>query len=545
MGSIEMSEPTLMSRWITPLLAWIDAGSTWRGRGLRILLAALTGVFLSLASPDTSWFVASLVAWIPMLIAMGGQRPRAALAYGWVAGFVAVLISYGWMAELTARFGGLPGWASWLVHLVFSGAHGLQWGIAAWLAVLLSKGVSWRTPYLFALTWPVMELFFPALFPVNGGFFWADHPEWIQAAELAGAPGVAALHVLCNVVLLRVATAKAPRELMIRVGTAAALLLAIPLLGQWRMQQLQARYAELPQIKIGVVQGNAGIETRRDMRTQVLRSLQEQTAKMQAQGAELVVWGETVYPFRGFFRDATRDFPAADPRQVRRGFSVPLLFGLTTYDSGGDWRRPYNTSWMLEQDGSFGERYDKAKPLWFGEYVPLVNPDWYLDTFPNASYLTRGPGPQAMRWRDLRLGPMICYEILLADYVRETVEQDVQILVNMTNDSWFGATREQGEHLALTVVRAVETRRPLIRAVSAGISAYIDPNGNMVDHLPRTDSDRDGYKGAQGFLVEVPIVEPKSSTLYLWVGWGWKIIFPLLTLALAFFFERRDQRAKA
>lgn len=507
---------------------------------MRVFLASLTGLFLSLASPDVSWFWVSFVAWIPLLVAIRGQGTRIALRYGWIAGFVAVFISYSWMAELTARFGGLPGYLSWLVHILFSWFHGLQWGLAAGGAVLLARGRSWRTPYLFALTWPICELFFPALFPVNGAFFWAQYPEWIQGAELAGAPGVGALHVLCNVVLLRVLMAKSPWDLGVRAATAIAVLVAIPSLGQWRIATVDAQMQAEQQVKIGVVQGNAGIDTRCDLRVEVLRSLQQATAQMQEQGAQLVVWGESVFPFRGFYRDAKTDYPITDPRRVRRGFTVPLLFGLTTYDPGGDWRRPYNTAWILDENGNFQDRYDKAKPLWFGEYVPLVDPDWYLDTFPNASYLTRGPGPSMMRWKDLRLGPMICYEVLLSDFVRETVEQDAQILMNLTNDSWFGATREQGEHLALTVVRAVETRRPLVRAVSAGISAYIDPSGRMVDHLPRTDSDQDGYKGAQGFLVEVPVVDPQSRTLYLRVGWAWKLVFPLMALLLAWALARRD-----
>lgn len=537
-------ERALHLRLTGPILAWMEAGPKRRGVGIRVGLAALSGLLLSLASPDVSWFAASFVAWIPLLIAMRGQGSRAGLRYGWITGFVAVLISYGWMAELTSRFGGLPGYASWLVHILFSWFHGLEWGLAAGLAVLLSAKASWRVPFLLVLTWPICELFFPALFPVNGAFFWAQYPEWIQGAELAGAPGVGALHVLCNVMLFLPLLAVDRRTLMLRMGGALAVLLAIPLLGRWRMSAVEASMQERPQVKIGVVQGNAGIATRRDRRARVLRSLQAATAQMQREGAELVVWGETVYPYRGFFRDAQGDHPSSDPRQVRRGFTVPLLFGLTSYDPGGDWRRPYNTAWILNQDGTFGERYDKAKPLWFGEYVPWVNPDWYLDTFPNASYLTKGPGPSVMRWNNLRLGPMICYEVLLSDYVRETVEQDAQILVNMTNDSWFGATREQGEHLALTIVRAVESRRPLIRAVSAGISAYIDPNGRMVDHLARTDSDNDGYKGAQGFLVEVPVVEPRSRTLYLWVGWAWKIVFPLAALGLAFGLHQIEQRKR-
>lgn len=509
---------------------------------VRALLAGLTGFLLSLASPDVSCFPLSFVAWIPLCLALRGLRWPRALAYGTVAGFVAVFIAYGWMAELTARFGGLPGYASWAVHFIFSLFHGLQWGFTAGLAVALAAGVSWRVPWLLVLTWPICELFFPALFPVNGAFFWADHPEWIQAAELAGAPGVGALHVLSSVVLLLVLQAEGRKSALGRLGVAVAFYVAVPALGHWRMSAVQAQMDQLPSLKIGVVQGNAGIETRRDMRVPVLRSLQQSTAQMQREGADLVVWGETVYPFRGFFRDSTHDFPPEDLRRVMRGFDVPLLFGLTTFERGGDWRRPYNTAWILEKDGSLGSRYDKAKPLWFGEYVPLVDPDWYLDTFPNASYLTKGPGPQVMPWNNIRLGPMICYEVLLSDFVRDTVDQGVQILVNMTNDSWFGDTREQGEHLALTVVRAVETRRPLIRAVSAGISAYIDPEGRIVDSLPSTDSDRNGYKGAQAFLVEVPVVEPDARTLYLQVGRGWKVLFPLAALALAWAMARRDRR---
>ena len=272
------------------------------------------------------------------------------------------------------------------------------------------------------------------------------------------------------------------------------------------------------------------------MKPILLRELQRETAELQQQGADVVLWGETAYPYGRFTRQHEQDLAQGDKRRIQRGFDVPVIVGLITRDATRENPYAWNSAWVLDQDGRWGTRYDKNYPLMFGEAAPPgVDPEWYLDMIPSASHLNRGDGPSVLEAAGYRFGGLICYEDILPRFTREVANQGVSALVNLTNDSWFGNTREQSEHLGLAVYRAIEHRRPLLRSVNAGISAYVDPTGRVVQQLDVTNSDEDGYQGAEGFVAEVPMMDPERRSIYGVLGdlfawlcisglvgmWGW------------------------
>jgi len=282
------------------------------------------------------------------------------------------------------------------------------------------------------------------------------------------------------------------------------------------------------------VQGNFSIfqMRQRNQKIPILRRQQALTAQYEAQGAQLAVWGETAYPNANkFFRDSTTDLSEQDPWRVQRGFSIPVVFGTVTRHidrktgrprrSGPD-KYPYNTALLIDGEGKVADMYDKVYRLAFGEYAPLVDPDWYLSVVPNASHITQGKGPDVMEvstpqgtWR---LGPFICYEDILPRFVREAANQGVHVFINLTNDAWFGKTREPAQHLGLAVFRTVEHRKGLVRAVNTGISTVIDPTGRMIGKTRVTDPDIEGQLPAEGVLAEVPMMDPEARTLYGMTG---------------------------
>ena len=130
-------------------------------------------------------------------------------------------------------------------------------------------------------------------------------------------------------------------------------------------------------------------------------------------------------------------------------------------------------------------RFDKMSLLMFAEYQPLLEAlDFVENLAPEASSHFHH-GEEALTFpfehagSTWRLGPMICYEDTLPDHGRRLAVHHPHLLVNLTNDAWFGDTSEPWEHLALSVFRAVEMRTDLVRAVNAGVSAFIDVNGRV------------------------------------------------------------------
>jgi apolipoprotein N-acyltransferase len=250
-------------------------------------------------------------------------------------------------------------------------------------------------------------------------------------------------------------------------------------------------------------------------RHKILRAQQRKTGELEAQGAEIALWGETAYPnHRAFTRQSTHDLPPEHPWRVHQDFSIPILLGTVTRDATGASPYPWNTAILIEEDGRIGDLYDKVYRLAFGEYAPLVDPEWYLQQIPSASHIEKGLGPGLIRWRDWRLGPFICYEDILPRFVRETANKDVHVFVNLTNDAWFGKTDEPMQHLGLAVFRTVEHRKAMVRAVNTGVSVYVDPTGAAHHATGVTDPDIEGPQPAEGFAVDVPMMDAHSRTPY-------------------------------
>lgn len=497
---------------------------------LRILAAAATGSAMWISAPDYDiWWVA-FFGWVPLLWAIHDRPRRHAFFYGWIAGFVSVFVGFFWMSELLTRFAGFGIATAAAITGLFALFLGLQWALPSWLTNLLQARTGRTTLLLFPMAWVFVELLMStiSIFPVHMALSWAWQPLWIQTAELGGAMAVSFVMVAINAALWELLRGWLERRELDRKAAvvAAAWLLGVPAYGWIRINQVERQMEDAPQLRFGVVQGNFGIETysTSKMKPVILAELQRVTAALQQEGAEVVLWGETAYPYARFARQHETDLRPGDPRRIQRGFDVPVIVGLVTRDATGQNPYAWNTAWVLDREGRWGDRYDKNYPLMFGEAAPPgLDPEWYLDKIPSASHLNRGDGPAAIEAAGYRFGALICYEDILGAFTRDVANEGVNAIVNLTNDSWFGKTREQAEHLGLAVFRAVEHRKPLLRSVNAGISAYVDPIGRVVEQTEVTDSDTDGYQGAEGFAVDVPMMPTDSRTAYGVTGslFGW------------------------
>jgi apolipoprotein N-acyltransferase len=543
--------------------AWVR----WRPRLLRAGFAVATGCLFWAAVPDTDLWWLGFVMWVPWLWMLEDLKPKAAFVYGMISGVSAIAVGYFWMTELLLRFAfhetnpdGTVAFGMWamplsvVVHLVFSCWQGSGWGLAAALLVWARKRTGIRVLWLAPLAWTFVEATLPNLFPTYMALAWCWHPRWIQIAELGGVTMVTFSMVAINAALYGLLRAWIEDRRVDRAAliTWLAWMIGLPTYGTIRMSQVDAEIEAVDHVKVGVVQGNFGIETYRSHRGQIRRELRSQTAALEAEGAQLALWGETAYPGT-VPRDAVADAPnqgRARRYRIRRGFTIPVIMGVITREIGPNADRdPWNTAWVLESDDSFGDRYDKVYLLLFGEAAPaFVDADWYTSTFPAASNIHRGPGPGVLRVAGYRFGPLICYEDILPRFVRDAAQQDVHAFVNLTNDSWFGKTREQPEHLGLAVFRTIEQRKALLRSVNAGISAHVDPAGRVLQQTEVTDSDTDGYEGATGFVADVAMMDPEARTVYGRTGETFNVLVGLVLFGLigrSYVGRRREDEATA
>jgi apolipoprotein N-acyltransferase len=192
-----------------------------------------------------------------------------------------------------------------------------------------------------------------------------------------------------------------------------------------------------------------------------------------------------------------------------------------TYDSVHD--DAFNSALLLDAAGVVTGRYDKVRLLAFGEYMPGIDYfPWLKNVLPaGAGRFTAGAGPALMSLQGpggltWSFGPVICYEDLLPGFLRRVGELHPNLLINLTSDSWFGANTEPWEHLALAVFATIELRVGMVRSVNSGISAFIDPNGRLLQKSYADDPYRQP-RPADGIVVSAPRMDG-GHTVYVKFG---------------------------
>ena len=482
-------------------------------------LALLSGLLIGTSYiPFPPW--ALIFAFVPLWTAVGQTSSiRRAFALGWVTQFVLTLIGFHWVAYTAVEFGHLPWILGLLALLGFCGFASLHVALGA----ALWKAIEKRTrpaPLLRALgiasATALCERLYPMIFPWNLGYAWLPSGmPLIQTADIFGFEGLSTLTFLANGLLYFALHRSTPSQ---RVRPALGVFLGFLLLSAMGLNRGTpwSPSPEDPQLKALVVQANIGnlekyyAERGSSFRTAIIEKylVIAQEAYDKNPSADLFVFPETAMPMEleSTFQDhalnrSVRDFVI--------GKSKPLFTGAYSKDLGSS--AVYNGVFLLDSQGDVVARYRKSILLAFGEYFPgsdtfpiLKNlVDKYV---PAISHFGRGEGPTVFSSDHGRLGPLICYEGLYPLFVSAVVEKGAEVLINLTNDSWFGTYFEPHQHMWMTLARAIEARRPLIRATNTGITTAILADGTT---LEKSDQNGEWYG-----LFTVPYKKNPEITFY-------------------------------
>ena len=196
-----------------------------------------------------------------------------------------------------------------------------------------------------------------------------------------------------------------------------------------------------------------------------------------------------------------------------------MVFG--GYDASTTFMRDFNSIFFLDNKTGKHTTYHKSVLMPFGEYVPFGDSMPFLKTLvPEIGDFLHGSGPQTFRIANLMIAPAICYEILDAAFVRQATTDTTNVILTITNDSWFGKT-EPELHLALAAFRAIENQIPIIRMTNTGISAIIMPDGTF-HHATKLNE-------SAILIADLPIMTPLKTPYRMLGAW---LLVPLLTLLL-------------
>jgi apolipoprotein N-acyltransferase len=454
-------------------------------RTLAFAGAALSGLLYWLGFAGMDVWPLSLIAFVPLLVSIHRQTPKQALFLGVVAGATMNLAGFYWLQEMLVTFSGFPAAICFFFVLLVCIYQGGRIGLLGWLyARATARG--WPAYPMFAAAFVASELLYPLLFPWYFAAGVHGQPLLTQTAELGGPILVGLVVLLANFIVAEPLLARAERRTpSVRlVGACAAMFVAALGFGFARIASVDARVEQAEEAHVGIVQGNMGLMQKREDPSEGLRRHQRLSVELKERGVDFVVWSESAVTFavpesmaEGFMRD-----------RVARRIEMPAIFGAVLFRRGPDEERWFNTALATDASGAITGRFDKQYLLAFGEYLPFGESFPILYQWsPNSGRFSPGktfdPVHLDVRGTRRAIATLICYEDIIPSFVNKLVAHgDPELLVNMTNDAWFGDTIEPWEHLALAKFRAIEHRRYLVRSTNSGVSAVIDPVGRVVVH---------------------------------------------------------------
>ena len=490
-------------------------------------LAAAFVLLLPLAFPfragEFRFDVGAGAGWLVPMAFVGmlrGLGPRRAFLWGTGAatlGYAAVLY---WIYVVVHVHGHAPPVIAVLAVFVLALYVGLHLGVAGAIAAWGAPSAGRLAPFVLASAWTVGEQL--RTFDLFSGFPWAFLGYSLHslvpartAAAVFGVYGLTFLLVLTATLVWTRGRARVVGLPLVAAGFLAAALWG----GAGREPE------DPPSVRVGIVQGNIPQAEKWDPdRAEAAFAAHVALSREVArEGARVIVWPEASVPVLLEVESGYRERLATLARET----GATLLVGGLAVDPVERSRelRFHNSVFVIGPGGEFAHRYDKSRLVPFGEYVPLRPLFGFLSGLATglaSGDISPGPGPRTVSVAGLgaqhALAPLICYEVIYPGLVRRAVHAGARVLVNVTNDAWYGRTSAPDQFLAIATMRAAENGIPMIRAANTGISALVDAWGavrsatpiferrTLVGPLPGARRGTTPYAAGGNWIV--------------WLGWG-------------------------
>ena len=457
-----------------------------------------------------------------MLASFRETSSSRSLLLGFVAGLVFFFGTCHWIAGVLLNYGGLLWIGAQLLFLLLALYLSSLYALFTWAFARLSLSAPsicfWLAPALWVSTEYLRA-------QVLTGFPWCllgyglvDAVNLAQIAKWTGVYGLSFAAISVSAFATEVAV-RPSRSAALRLGSVASVLLCLASGFSWTGKE-PGKATDL----VRIVQTNIYLDQKMDAVTK--SSLLDELAKLSIPSEEpridarsdvvrLILWPETPAAF--YFNH--------DPEFRRRMESIAtssdayFFFGFVDFrrrPSGDVERDPYNSVAMIAPDGRAISQYDKVHLVPFGEYIPYQNLFFFVDKISTEAGNFRPGDRVVVTPLDNRhsAGTFVCYEAVVPDLVRQFARDGSQLFVNVTNDAWFGESAAPFQHLAMARMRAIENHRYLLRAANNGISAIIDPDGRIVNSVPRNQ--RTFLEGHFGFETQMTVYS-QYGDIFAWL----------------------------
>jgi apolipoprotein N-acyltransferase len=498
---------------------------------VRILLAVASGALFALAFPNAGIGVLAFIALAPLLVAVvTSPSARQSFLLGWLSMTVAWLIMVPWVVRVMSHYGGLPYATGVLIFIAMSLYLGIFGGVFALGVDRLRLSERFLPWLVVPLLWAAVEFGRTHLLT---GFPWnliatalIDYPSFVQLDRFAGPYFLGALVVLCSTVLAWLFTQR-------RVPSIARVLVlgsvGILILVWWGTglvaSKLVLRPTAAATVTAALLQPNISQEMRwdEDNVITIYRRMIAMTETAAQKGADIVIWPESTVPLSftetPFYKDSIEE--------LSRRHSIDIILGSVATDPQ-ERTKLWNSAFLVSGGKTIGH-YDKIRLVPFGEYVPLRRMLFFAEKLVHAvGEFQFGTNEMPLPGK-LLYGPAICYEIVYPQITRTQVRNGADVIVTITNDAWYDGTSAPAQHLWQARMRAVEADRYMLRAGTTGISAFIDPSGQVVEALPM---------GQEGIIYAK--FQPRTKvTPYIRFG-DWFAWMSVIVVLIALFYARRN-----
>lgn len=458
----------------------------------KIFFAIGSALLLTASYPPINLSWAAYICWIPFFFALRNSHLISTLCISALTCLIHEYILLSWMIPtLTthAKF-------SW----IYAGA--INFVIACILSIwfILFGGLIYFTVkknfHLFMLPcfWVALEWskqFGHLAFPWELlGYSQYRFTHLIQIADCLGVYGVSGFVMLINVCLfiflLFVTNSKwrmihvSKHLVLFSFITVLAVVTAVMIYGSIQIAQtdnliLKSDHKSIMTVQPAIPQQEKWKGENRIAITQKMIQLTYQGKK---EPVDLVVWPETAIPYAIHSKHNLRQYVL----NAIKNMQVGVLVGSPTFLNQDKHMFHYNSAWVIDRKGTITSRYDKVRLVPFSEYIPFPACQnlWQFLGAPDNKFSSGQTGTIHLL-NELKMGIQICIEIIFPNYSRIMAKNGANVLINISNDAWFGQTACPYQHFSMAVFRAVENKRALIRCANTGISGMIDPCGRIVN----------------------------------------------------------------
>ena len=509
---------------------------------IRILLFALLSALLYvLASPSANLEPLGWIALTPLIYAADRcLLPKDAFKAGMAGGLLAYSGLCYWFIGTMMSFGGMSFAVSLFFFLFLAAYMALYWAVFAYLlkrASLQGVSILIAAPSL----WVSLEYLRTYLFTGHPwallGYTQYKNIPIIQLSDITGVYGISFILALFSAALYEFIRKYRVRQSfpLVEAALLAAALLVPLAYGSIKISSYKEpeRVLSAALIQGNIEQGVKWNEEYKEKTVDIYRTLSEKAYKKSGK-PDIIVWPETAVPF--YYQQTGR--LTRKVMAISRDLDAPILFGSPAYKFENKKVGYLNSAFLIAPSidkrsiETIG-RYDKYHLVPFGEYVPLARYLFFMnkitegigDFVPGRGVMTLDMEGNMAGRPGVSYGPLICYEGIFPDLVRRFVKRGATVLVNITNDAWYGRSSAPYQHLSAIVFRSVENGIYTLRAANTGVSAIIDPLGRVEGETAIFE---------EGFLTG-KIGLAGKKTIYTCYGDIFAIAVSLLSILLIFY----------